>query len=160
VTDSSVPETSEAQTTSHVQTDSDEHLMDDELTRMYDNMNQQLVPVINLDSQAENDPFIAAMIQYLQTETLPSDSALATSVLLRHQDYLIVDQQLFHLGRPSLKKRLHLLTPRVQQLYIPRNFRMQIMQSVHEFSHFGFLKCYLTAKQRFYWVNMSSDFKQ
>jgi len=34
------------------------------------------------------------------------------------------------------------------------------MQSVHEFSHFGFLKCYLTTKQRFYWVNMSSDFKQ
>jgi hypothetical protein len=32
------------------------------------------------------------------------------------------------------------------------------MQSIHEFSHFSFLKCYLTARQKFYWHSMATEF--
>jgi hypothetical protein len=33
------------------------------------------------------------------------------------------------------------------------------MQAVHEASHFAFLKCYLTARQKFYWRGMATDFE-
>jgi hypothetical protein len=32
------------------------------------------------------------------------------------------------------------------------------MQSIHEFSHFSFLKCYLTARLKFYWHSMATEF--
>jgi hypothetical protein len=35
---------------------------------------------------------------------------------------------------------------------------MKIMQSIHEFSHFSFLKCYLTARQKFYWHSIATEF--
>jgi hypothetical protein len=79
-------------------------------------------------------------------------------VLFHEADFFILNNQLFHLARLKNKKRLHLIAPRFEQLVIPKAFRMQIMQYIHEFSHHGFLKSYLTARQRFYWVGMSSDF--
>jgi hypothetical protein len=146
-------------TTTAVSTDPDTQLMDAETSQMYDNLNQEVAPIINLTSQAENDPFIAAVIEYLQTETLTSDKELAKRVLFQIDDFFILNDQLFHLARMKNKKRLHLMTPRFQRLVIPRSFRIKLMTSIHEFSHFGFLKCYLTARQKFYWVGMASDFK-
>jgi hypothetical protein len=35
---------------------------------------------------------------------------------------------------------------------------MKIMHAIHDFSHYSFFKCYLTARQRFYWHSMASEF--
>jgi hypothetical protein len=31
------------------------------------------------------------------------------------------------------------------------------MHAIHDFSHYSFLKCYLTARQRFYWHSVASE---
>jgi hypothetical protein len=79
-------------------------------------------------------------------------------MLFQETDFFILNNQLFHLARLENKKQLHLIAPRFEQLVIPKTLRMQIMQYIFEVYHHGFLNSYLTARQRFYWVGMSSDF--
>jgi Integrase zinc binding domain len=79
--------------------------------------------------------------------------------LFQEPDFFISNDQLFHLARVKGKKRLHEMAPRFQQLVVPKHLRMQIMKYIHEFSHFGFLKSYLTARQKYYWPQMASQFK-
>jgi hypothetical protein len=113
------------------------------------NLNEQLTPMITLESQKEDDLFMSTIIDYLQTGQLPTDKDLARRVLLQEADFFILNNQLFHLARLKNKQRWHLLAPRFEQLVIPKALRMQIMQYIHEYSHHGFLKSYLTARQRF-----------
>jgi hypothetical protein len=112
-------------------------------------------PEINLDSQRDY-PFFEAIINHLQTGALPNDRTLAQRILCQIDDYYIEDNQLWHLARLR-DMRLTKIAPRFQQLCIPRQFRMKIMESIHNSSHFSFLKCYLTARQRFYWPAMATE---
>jgi hypothetical protein len=144
---------------SHIaESNSDSHLMDEETRLVYSDIQQQLTPAINLVSQGD-DPFMQAVILFLQEGRLPEDKALARMVLLQSDDFFISQDQLFHLARVKNTKRLHSIIHRFQQLVIPKSFRMQLMQAVHEASHFAFLKCYLTARQKFYWRGMATDFE-
>jgi hypothetical protein len=138
------------QQTSMTDNSDDANLMDTETQHRYGNLTQQLTPLITLELQRQDDQFTSAIIDYLQTGKLPTDKDLARRVLCQDADYFILYNQLFHLARLKNKKRLHLIAPRFEQLVIPKGFRMQLMQSIHEFSHHGFIKSYLTARQRFY----------
>jgi hypothetical protein len=82
---------------------------------------------------------------------------MAQRVLYQADDFFIQDDQLWHLARLK-SKRLQQIAPRFHQLCIPKSFRMKIMHAIHDFSHYSFLKCYLTARQRFYWHSMASEF--
>jgi hypothetical protein len=42
---------------------------------------------------------------------------------------------------------------------VPRQFRYQIVKQTHEQTHYGFLKNYLTARQKFFWFGMVEDFQ-
>jgi hypothetical protein len=148
-----------ANTATGTDVDVDAQLMDTDMQQMYEGLRNQLIPVVNLQTQAHNDAFVAAMIEYLTTGQLPTDRDLAKRLLFQTEDFFISNDQLFHLARIKNRKRLHLMTPRHQQLVVPKSLRMSLMQSIHEFSHFGFLKCYLTARQKFFWVGMATDFK-
>jgi RNase H-like domain found in reverse transcriptase/Integrase zinc binding domain len=119
---------------------------------------EQLKPLIDLDNQADS-PFMTAMIEYLSKDTLPTDANLARSVILHAPDYVIHDNQLFHLGRLSKKNRVKKILPRSEQLVVPRQYCFMIMQSVHELSHFGFTKNYLTIKMKYFWKEMQKDVK-
>jgi hypothetical protein len=136
--------------------DADTALLDEETEQMQNNLHSQLAPEINLESQRD-DAFFAAVIDYLQNGLLPSDKNTAQRVLFQADDFFIQDDQLWHLARLK-NKRLQQISPRFHQLCIPKCFRMKIMQSIHEFSHFSFLKCYLTARQKFYWHSMATEF--
>jgi hypothetical protein len=106
--------------------------------------------VVNLEIQSD-DPFIAAVIQFIQQGKLPDDRDLARRVTLQADDFFISNDPLFHLSRLKSKKRLHMLTPRFQQLVIPKSLRLQVMRSIHEFSHYGFAKCHGQAKVLLAW---------
>jgi hypothetical protein len=136
--------------------EADTALLDEETGQMQNNLHSQLAPEINLESQRD-DAFFAAIIDYLQNGLLPSDKNTAQRVLFQADDFFIQDDQLWHLARLK-SKRLQQISPRFHQLCIPKCFRMKIMQSIHEFSHFSFLKCYLTARQKFYWHSMATEF--
>ena len=73
-------------------------------------------------------------------------------------DYFIHQNQLFHLARPN-GKRMSKLVPRFQQLCVPEQHRMFILESLHQF-HDAFLKTYITARRLWYWPNMASELKQ
>jgi hypothetical protein len=144
---------------SHIaESNSGGHLMDEETRLVYSNIQQQLTPAINLVSQGD-DPFMQAVILFLQEGRLPEDKALARMVLLQSDDFFISQDQIFHLARVKNTKRLHSIIHRFQQLVISKSYRMHLMQAVHEASHFAFLKCYLTARQKFYWRGMTTDFE-
>jgi hypothetical protein len=130
-------------------------LMDSALNEQYSQVQSHMNPEINLDSQ-KDDPFFGAIINHLQTGAPPNDRTLAQRIVCRIDDYYIEDSQLWHLARLR-GKRLTKIAPRFQQLGIPRQFRMKIMESIHSISHFSFLKCYLTARQRFYWPAMATE---
>jgi hypothetical protein len=138
-----------------VHNDDESTLMDSTLNEHYSQIQSHMNPEINLDSQ-KDDPFFEAIINHLQTGTLPNDRTLAQRILCQIDEYYIEDNQLWHLARLR-GKRLTKIAPRFQQLCIPRQFRMKIMESVHNISHFSFLKCYLTARQRFYWPAMATE---
>jgi catalase len=74
---------------------------------------------------------------------------MAERVLYQSDDSFIQDDQLWHLARLK-SKSLQQISPIVHQLCIPKSFRMKIMHAIHDFSHYSFLKCYLTSGQRFY----------
>jgi hypothetical protein len=130
-------------------------LMASALNEQYQQIQSHMNPEINLDSQ-KDDPFFEVIINHLQTGALPNDRSLAQRILCQIDDYYIEDNQLWHLARLR-GKRLTKIAPRFQQLCIPRQFRMKIMESIHNISHFAFLKCYLTARQRFYWPAMATE---
>jgi hypothetical protein len=136
--------------------DVDTALLDEETGQMQNNLHSQLAPEINLESQRD-DAFFAAVIDYLQHGLLPSDKNMAQRVLFQADDFFIQDDQLWHLARLK-NKRLQQISHRFHQLCIPKCFRMKIMQSIHEFSHLSFLRCYLTARQKFYWHSMATEF--
>ena len=107
-----------AHETANNETDTDRELMEG-TEQLYQDLDQQLLPVVDLKTQAEGDTFIAAMINYLQTQRLPEDRELAKRVLFQADDFFISENQLFHLARTCKKKRLHSILPRLRQLYVP-----------------------------------------
>jgi hypothetical protein len=149
-----IPADVESEQTTEV--DADTQLLDEATSTEQANLYSQLSPQINLESQ-KDDPFFEAVITYLQDGALPNDKTMAQRVLYQADDFFIQDDQLWHLARLK-SKRLQQIAPRFHQLCIPKSFRMKIMQAIHEVSHYSFLKCYLTARQRFYWHSMATEF--
>jgi RNase H-like domain found in reverse transcriptase/Integrase zinc binding domain len=138
-------------------TDPHEALFTEHATRLFDEVSHQTNPRINLESQSD-EPFIAAIIQYLKTADLPGDKEWARRVILQSEVFVIIDDQLFHISKRHTKKRAHLFAEAYQQLVIPRSLRIPIMTHLHEFSHFGYMKTYQTAIKKVWWPNISGDF--
>jgi hypothetical protein len=63
----------------------DVEIMDNETEHMYADLNQEIGPVINLESQAANDTFLDALIQYLQNEILPDERIWLRGFCFRNQ---------------------------------------------------------------------------
>jgi hypothetical protein len=136
--------------------DDDESIITEaELNERQTQIQSQLTPAVNLQSQRD-DPFFHAIIEHLQTGALPNDRTLAQRILFQIDDFYIEDDQLWHLARIR-GKNLEKIVPRYQQLCIPKSFRLKLMESIHNISHFSFLKCYLTARQKFYWPGMATE---
>jgi hypothetical protein len=139
-TDADINQTTEVQV--------DTQLLDEEANAEQAKLYTQISPQINLESQ-KDDHFFEAVINCLQDGTSPTDKAMAQRVLYQADDFFIQDDKLWQLARLK-SKRLQQMSPRFHQLCIPKSFRMKIMHAIHPFSHYSFLKCYLTARQRFY----------
>jgi hypothetical protein len=135
--------------------DDDSIITDAELNERQAQIQSQVPPAVNQDSQRD-DPFFYAIIEHLETGALPSDRTHAQRILFQIDDFYIEDDQLWHLGRIR-GKNLEKIVPRYQQLCIPKAFRLKLMESIHNISHFSFLKCYLTERQKSYWPGMATE---
>ena len=130
------------------------------IQQTHDQMHAQFSDLINLETQAQNDDFNAAMIEFLQSNKLPLNADLARQIVFQSQDFFIRNNKLFHLGRLSKRARIKKLIGRFEQLVVPQCFKLNILQAYHDLFHHSHSKSYLTARKKFHWKGQYSDFKE
>jgi hypothetical protein len=127
---------------------------EDELSA-HDTLQTQLTVSINLHTQ-RMCPFFSAIIEYLQTGLVPRTKEEARRIIFQADNFYIENDQLWHMAVVR-SKRLNQIRPAYPQLCVPPQFREQILEAYHNWSHVGFLKTYLTIKQNYYWPGQSTD---
>ena len=113
--------------------------------------------LITLDKQGD-EPFAQAIIDFLKDGQISQNENLARRTLMQYEDYFIANDQLYHLARLPKKSRLLPLISRIEQLVVPKSLRFTIMAATHNATHWAYNKCYETARMKYYWDNMSTDF--
>jgi hypothetical protein len=121
-------------------------------------LHQSLSKKITLQTQAD-DEFAKALIEYLVENNLPNVHEKANKIIWQADNFVIIQQQIYQFARMPKKRRLKQIAERWLQLYVPRQFRYEIVKQTHEQTHYGFLKNYLMAKQKFFWFGMVEDFQ-
>ena len=103
-------------------------------------------------------PDFRQIMNYLEKGVLPFEAAEARNIILRSENYVIVNGRLFHIWEPSAVKGLRALKPIIQQLCVPRSLRGEIVEAYHhQNSHVGFERTYATVRGTYYWPNMYKD---
>ena len=115
----------------------------------------QKLSVDNLRNSQENDYWFGAMKQYITKNILPSSKKLAQRVVASEQDYLVINDVLYHIWdskTPGLEP--------AQQLCITSEYKHLIWKAMHELpnaGHMGVTKTYTKVRSRYYWPKMSSE---
>ena len=103
------------------------------------------------------DPDLTDIIEYLEAETLPSNSNAARRILLLSEVFYIgEDGLLYHLNKI---RRQASRTPH-SQLVIPTELRFEVLTNAHDcvtVAHLGTHKTYQKIRERCYWRNMFKD---
>ena len=123
----------------------------------FDLIKTEIVEKLTMAEQ-KDDAFFANVIDYLETGKLPAEKSQAERILYQIDDFFINDDQLFRLAKIR-GKRLDKIQQRFEQLCIPKKYRLAIIQHYHDLSHDGYLKCYLSSKQKFFWHGAATDFR-
>jgi len=112
---------------------------------------------INIHNQ-KNDPFFAAIIQYLEDGSLPNDKQQARRVIIQAEFYTINDSILWHLAI-NRHKRLKQVDAIIPQIAVPPEHRLALIEAYHSQSlqHAGIDKTFLSLKAKYHWVSMWSD---
>jgi transposase InsO family protein len=103
-----------------------------------------------------DDPLLAAIVQYHESETFPHDSKLAAKVTAI-ADQFVVEQGLLYKHTPVCRGGESLL-----RLVVPPPFRQQILCAYHDHilaGHLGFQKSYDKLRRRFHWPKLYEDTK-
>ena len=103
------------------------------------------------------DPECRNIIEFLQTAVLPEDPKMARAVLLREEDYILIDNILFRLSStmgkiPTLEVRL----------VVPKDLRLHFLQQNHDVSHAGHMgmhKMIGKMRPKLFWFGMNTDIK-
>ena len=103
-----------------------------------------------------NDPELKPLIKYLKDNSLPADKDLARQIVLREEDYIILDDILYHIYVPPSQKS----SKSVAQLVIPQDLKAYILALHHDAKlagHIGIQRMLSVVKQRYYWKGMTKD---
>ena len=101
---------------------------------------QKVFDTINLTPEAvrdaqNNDKECKPLIIFLKHNILPTDDTKAREILLRQEDYVLINDLLYHIFTPIGHKR----ESASAQLVIPQNFKSVILQLNHDSSLGGHL---------------------
>ncbi len=117
-------------------------------------------------SQNENMPELqrqcedlAPIIEYLETGTLPADKNKAKSVVYSSDQYVILNDILYHIYEPR-RKGVPKSQRYVRQLAVPKSCRREILENYHTSvlgAHQGFDRTYNAIKMHFWWNKMYAD---
>ena len=102
---------------------------------------------------------LSPYLQYLVHGTLPQDDNKARKLVFESENYIVVDDILYHytsVRSRGVPKPMHL----IRQLAVPSQLREDVLLCYHDGpggSHFGFDKTYSSIKAKYYWPNMYRD---
>jgi len=103
------------------------------------------------------DPEISAMIDFLESDILPSNDKAARKILLTSDNFYVgQDGLLYHLNF-DLKRSAR---ESFSQLVVPASLRFEILSNVHDHvagAHFGVHKTFNKVKRRYWWKGMFKD---
>ena len=106
--------------------------------------------------QQRMDPQISPILDYLLYGKLPQDKQEMRSVLLRQEDYIIIEGILFHLFTSHGPQRSRASA----QLVVPRNLRLSLLKQHHDNAlggHLGSSRMLSIMRPRFFWIGMNKD---
>ena len=109
----------------------------------------------NLQEAQQNDYWYGAIRNYLIKNELPSAKKLAQKVLANHQEYIIINNILYHLWSSKGNS-----TDIVQQICITEEFKELIWKAMHVIphsGHMGITKTYAKLRNRYFWPKMSAE---
>ncbi len=112
----------------------------------------------NIKKEQARDQECKLIIKYLTIGVLPDSDTDARSILLRQEDYIMIDGLLFHIFTPTNSK------PAIQaQLVIPQNLKVHFLRLHHDSdlgAHVGFNKMLSIMRLKYYWIGMTRDIRE
>ena len=103
------------------------------------------------------DPELSEIIDFLETDVLPSDDKSARRILLVSDTFYVgQDGLLYHLE----SKKNRSARDSYSQLVVPPAMRFEILSNLHDHmvgAHFGVHKTFHKVKQRYWWKGMFKD---
>jgi hypothetical protein len=102
------------------------------------------------------DPFCRQIVRFLKYGKLPNKSKDARKVLLREEDYILIDDVLFHIYTPTKNN----LKDSQAQIVAPQNLKASILKHHHDgdmAGHIGVTRMISIMRARFYWPGMIRD---
>ena len=112
----------------------------------------------NIRREQSCDPESSLIIKYLTLGTLPESDTDGRSILLRQEDYIMIDSLLYHIFTPTGSK------PEAQaQLVIPQNLKVHFLRLYHDSdlgSHVGNNKMLSIMWLKYYWIDMTKDIRE
>lgn len=117
-------------------------------------------PETNVDNgnRQRADAPLNQYISYLNTGSLPSDTAVARCIVAETQDFILQDGILYHYYYPRGKG--HKIDRQVKQLVVPQSLKQDILLAYHDSllgGHQGIDRMYHSIRQKYYWPKMFAD---
>lgn len=110
--------------------------------------------VESIKEAQKKDYLFMSLYNFIKHDRLPNDRAMTKKVRTHHNEYVIHQGLLYHIGKNKQG------TMDYQQICVPIEFRTQIMKIHHDLNtagHMATFKMFNKAKMRFYWQNMYTD---
>lgn len=117
--------------------------------------NTRHITMTDIKSEQKHCFSFKNMYNYLKYNTLPTQRQQALRIIDQHQDYIIINNTLYHIWRSK-----HSKMDDKQQLCIPPAYRTAIISAYHDeptFGHFGHMKTLTKIQHRYFWEGMSAD---
>ena len=111
--------------------------------------------VENLREAQEGDYWYEAIKKYIMKNELPLSKKLAQRILLEQQNYIVINNILYHVWVRKGKN-----TEPVEQICITDNFKELVWKAMHTVppaGHLGITKTYAKMRNRYFWPNMSAE---
>ena len=117
----------------------------------------ELLPITPQDYTSDEE--FAPMYTYLSTGELTSNEKVDKKILLIADQNFIEAGLMYKVSLPRSRKQQR-IRPLSERLCVPKAFRFDLLNHMHNFGHFGQDKMYLALHSRYYWYSLIADVKE
>ena len=114
--------------------------------------------------QTECEDF-KCLLAYMKTNEVPDDPKTAKRIVAEADQYVLINEVLYHLYYPRQKGKAKVKTERiVKQLAVPKPLREEVLHAYHDSlaggGHQGFERTYHSIRMKYYWPRMYKEIYQ